>query len=92
MARPETEHWSVPIPSDFAAELEAAMKDEGFNSKAEFARAALREKLERSARRRLELALLEGVQSGTSNETTEALFKRLRKTLPPRKKRAARGR
>jgi Arc/MetJ-type ribon-helix-helix transcriptional regulator len=67
------------------------MKDEGFNSKAEFARAALREKLERSARRRLELALLEGVESGTSNETTEALFERLRATLLPRKRPTSRS-
>jgi Arc/MetJ-type ribon-helix-helix transcriptional regulator len=90
MARPQTEHWSVPLPSDFAAELEAAMKVEGFNSKAEFTRAALREKLERTARRRLEAALLEGVESGTADETTEAFFERLRGTLTPRKKRAAR--
>lgn len=51
---------------------------EGFNSKAEFARAALREKLERSARRRLEAALLEGLRSADSEQSTEAFLEELR--------------
>jgi len=78
MAEQETETWSIPVPADFAAELRAAMEAEGFNSKAEFARAALREKLERSARRRLEVALLEGLRSAESGKSTESLIEELR--------------
>ncbi len=78
MADHEIETWSVPVPADFAAELRAVMKAEGFNSKAEFTRAALREKLERSARRRLEVALLQGLRSSDSSRSTEALLDELR--------------
>jgi len=78
MADHEIETWSVPVPADFAAELRAVMEAEGFNSKAEFTRAALREKLERSARRRLEAALLEGLRSSDSSKSTEALLDELR--------------
>ena len=78
MAEQQIETWSVPVPADFAAELRAAMEAEGFNSKAEFTRAALREKLERSAKRRLEAALLEGLRSSDSAKSTEALVKELR--------------
>jgi len=78
MADHEIETWSVPVPADFAAELRAVMEAEGFNSKAEFTRAALREKLERSARRRLEAALLEGLRSSDSSKSTEALLYELR--------------
>jgi len=78
MADHEIETWSVPVPADFAAELKAVMEAEGFNSKAEFVRAALREKLEHSARRRLEAALLEGLRSSDSPRSTEALLGELR--------------
>jgi Arc/MetJ-type ribon-helix-helix transcriptional regulator len=78
MAEQEIETWSIPVPADFAAELRAVMEAEGFNSKAEFARAALREKLERSARRRLEAALLEGLRSADSEQSTEAFLEQLR--------------
>jgi Arc/MetJ-type ribon-helix-helix transcriptional regulator len=78
MAEQEIETWSIPVPVDFAAELRAVMEAEGFNSKAEFARAALREKLERSARRRLEAALLEGLRSADSEQSTEAFLEELR--------------
>jgi Arc/MetJ-type ribon-helix-helix transcriptional regulator len=78
MADHEIETWSVPVPADFAAELRAVMAAEGFNSKAEFTRAALREKLERSARRRLEAALLQGLRSSDSSKSTEALLDELR--------------
>ena len=78
MAEQEIETWSIPVPADFAAELRAVMEAEGFNSKAEFARAALREKLERSARRRLEAALLEGLRSADSEQSTEAFLEELR--------------
>jgi len=78
MADHEIETWSVPVPADFAAELRAVMEAEGFNSKAEFTRAALREKLERSARRRLENALVQGLRSSDSSKSTEALLDELR--------------
>jgi Arc/MetJ-type ribon-helix-helix transcriptional regulator len=74
----EIETWSVPVPADFAADLRAAMEAEGFNSKAEFTRAALREKLERSAGRRLEVALLAGLRSADAAKSTEALVEELR--------------
>lgn len=79
MAEQDTETWSVPLPNDFAGELKSAMQAEGFNSKAEFTRAALREKLERSARRRLEVALLEGIESGISDEPNNEFFARIRR-------------
>lgn len=78
MTEQAIETWSIPVPADFAAELRAVMEAEGFNSKAEFARAALREKLERSARRRLEAALLEGLRSPTSTQSTEEHLEALR--------------
>ena len=78
------------MPADFAAELRAVMEAEGFNSKAEFTRAALREKLERSARQRLEAALLEGLRSSDSSESTEALLDALRAVASPRAKRKPR--
>lgn len=81
MAKPQTEHWSVPLPTDFAAELESAMRDEGFNSKAEFTRAALREKLERCARRRLDARLLEAMESPVSSKSNKEFFTELRQKL-----------
>ncbi len=74
----ERESWSVPLSADFAAELLSVMEAEGFESKSEFVRAALREKLERSARRRLEAALLEGLESPTSKKSTRELLTELR--------------
>lgn len=84
MAEQAIETWSIPVPADFAAELRAVMEAEGFNSKAEFARAALREKLERSARRRLETALLEGLRSPISEQSTEEHLEALRAIVPRR--------
>ena len=81
MAKPQTEHWSVPLPTDFAAELESAMRDEGFNSKAEFTRAALREKLERCARRRLDARLLEAMESPVSSKSNKKFVTELREKL-----------
>ncbi len=81
MAKPATEHWSVPIPSDFAEELESVMREEGFNSKAEFTRAALREKLERCARRRLDARLLEAMESPVSSKSNKEFFAELREKL-----------
>lgn len=78
MADHEIETWSVPLPAAFAAELRAMMEAEGFNSKAEFTRAALREKLERSAKRQLEAALLQGLQSSDSSKSTKTLLDELR--------------
>ena len=74
----ERESWSVPLSAEFAAELLAVMEAEGFESKSEFVRAALREKLERSARRRLEAALLDGLESPTSKKSTRELLTELR--------------
>lgn len=78
MADQERETWSIPVSVEFAEELRAVMEAEGFESKAEFARAALREKLERSARRRLETALLEGIESPASRKATKELLSELR--------------
>jgi Arc/MetJ-type ribon-helix-helix transcriptional regulator len=78
MAEQERENWSVPVSVDFADELRARMATEGFESKSEFVRAALREKLERSARRRLEAAFIEGLDSPTSEKSTRELLSELR--------------
>jgi Arc/MetJ-type ribon-helix-helix transcriptional regulator len=78
MADSERESWSIPVSAEFAAELRAAMASEGFESKSEFVRAALREKLERSARRRLETALLESVERGDYDEAGPELWGHLR--------------
>ncbi len=69
------------MPADFAAELRAAMEVEGFNSLAEFTHAALREKLERSARRGLEVALLDGLRSADSVAATEDFVEELRASV-----------
>lgn len=57
------------------------MRDEGFNSKAEFTRAALREKLERCARRRLDAKLLEAMESPVSTKSNKQFFAELRENL-----------
>jgi Arc/MetJ-type ribon-helix-helix transcriptional regulator len=72
------ENWNIPLSVEFAEDLRSVMEAEGFESKSEFARAALREKLERSARRRLETALLEGIKSPTSKKSTKAFLAELR--------------
>jgi Arc/MetJ-type ribon-helix-helix transcriptional regulator len=54
------------------------MATEGFVSTSEFVRAALREKLELSARRRLESALLESVERGEYREAGPEFFEKLR--------------
>jgi len=74
----ERVNWSIPLSVEFADELRALMEAEGFESKSEFARAALREKLERSARRRLETALLEGLESPMSQKSTRRVLSELR--------------
>jgi len=77
MPEHDRENWSVPVSAEFAAELRAAMATEGFESKSEFVRAALREKLARSARRRLEAALLESVERGEYRDAGPELWERL---------------
>ncbi len=61
MADSNREMWSVPVSATFAEELRQAMAAEGYESRSEFVRAALREKLERIKRSRLEAELLEGL-------------------------------
>ena len=78
MAVDQETKYSVPVSGDLDAQIRADMETQGFGSVTEYVRSALREKLERSARRRLETKLLEAVERGDYREATPEFWDGMR--------------
>lgn len=83
--------YSVPVSVDLDSQVRSDMAAEGFGSVTEYVRSAIREKLQRSARRRLEEKLLEAVERGDYEEATPEFFERLRRIARGEEKAKARG-
>lgn len=79
MSAEQQAKYSVPVSGDLDAQVKADMEAEGFGSVTEYVRSAIREKLERSAKRRLEAKLLEAVERGDYREGGPELFDKLRR-------------
>ncbi len=102
MAERESRTYSVPVPAELDAQVRADMASSGFNSLSEYVRDALRAKLERSARRRLEAQLAQAAERGDYEEAGADSWTRLRdlardggagaESAQPRSGRVRRGR
>lgn len=60
----ETIPYTIPVPSEMDAQVRERMQSGGFNSRAEYVRAAIRADLERSAQQQLEDRLLKALDRG----------------------------
>lgn len=69
--------YSIPIPAELDAQVRDDMVAEGYGSLTEYVRAALREKVRRAARRRLEEQLLVAVERGDYGRPGPELWARL---------------
>ena len=82
MAKEESDQstvaWNTPVPSELSDQALELMRVGGFNSKAEFVRALMREKVERSAQDELEAKLLRAMERSNFTEATPAFWKKLR--------------
>ncbi len=78
MAERKNRTYSVPVPAELDAQVRADMASSGFNSLSEYVRDALRARLERSARRRLEAQLAQAAERGDYEEAGADSWTRLR--------------
>ncbi len=78
MAEQESKTYSVPVPAELDARVRADMANSGFNSLSEYVRGALRARLERSARRRLEAQLVQAAERGDYREAGPEFLTQLR--------------
>jgi predicted nucleotidyltransferase len=72
MAAQKTKIYSVPIPAGLDAQIRADMTNSGFNSISEYVRDALRGRLERSEKRRLEAGFFNASHLGGAIATLRA--------------------
>ena len=83
--------YSIPIPEDLDALVRARMTAGGFNSKAEYVRAAIRADLEQASQARLEEKLLRALERKDYRDATPEFFADLRRFARDRSARVGGG-
>jgi len=72
--------YSVPVPAELDQRVREAMEDEGYSTVTEYVRAAIRAKLQVSARRKLEAKLGRAMDRGRYREASK-FWEELRKDV-----------
>jgi antitoxin ParD1/3/4 len=80
----EVVRYSVPVSTALDAEVRKRMREGGFSSVAEYIRTAVRADLERARKERLDVLLLEGLESGDGVEVSPEYWEQRRRELNAR--------
>ena len=86
MAKPTT--MNISLPESMRRYVEARMERGGFGNASEYIRHLIREDQKAEARERIELALLEGLESGPPEPIDDAYWERRHAKLGKRSRRS----